>query len=65
MSPSIEKMDKNLKKIVHMFKKICNNVVKFGDIMAEMPGGFWLFLVKRCLKAYGWYRVNTYLLHSP
>ena len=37
MSPSIEKMDKNLKKIVHMFQKICNNVVKFGDIMPEMP----------------------------
>ena len=41
-----------------MFQKICINVVKFGDIMAEMPGGFWLFVVKRCLKAYGWYRVN-------
>ena len=24
-------------KIVHIFKKICNNVVKFREIMPEMP----------------------------
>ena len=51
-------MAKKLKKIVHMFKKNCIHVVKFGDIMTEMPEGLWLFMVKRCLKAYGWYRVN-------